>query len=87
MAIAVVVATVVLVVLVVVVLARQGSVGRLSEEESTKHPQSDVVERPAGPGAEAMGTDAPGQPVTPPPDPGERPWPHSSRSDTRPSDS
>jgi hypothetical protein len=74
MAIAVVVATVVLVLLVVLVLARQGSVGRLSEEDGTEHPQSDVAERPAGPGAEAMGTDTPGQPVTPPPDPDERSW-------------
>jgi hypothetical protein len=74
MAIAVVIATAVLVGLVIVVLARQGSVGRLSEEDGTKDPQSDVVERPAGPGAEAMDTDAPGQPVIPPPDPNERSW-------------
>jgi hypothetical protein len=74
MAVAVVIATVVLVAVVVAVLARQGSVGRLSEEEGRRRPQSDVVERPAGPGAESMHADEPGGPRTPPPDAGERSW-------------
>jgi hypothetical protein len=71
---AVVIVTVVAVIVLVVVLVRQGSVGRLSEENGRGHPQDDVMERPAGPGAEAMRTDEPGQPVTPPPD-HEEPWP------------
>lgn len=72
MEIAIVVATVVLVAVVAVVLLRQGSVGRLSEEEGRRRRQADVAERPAGPGAESMRTDVPGDPVAPPPDPEER---------------
>lgn len=60
--IAVVIATVVVVAVVVAVLARQGSVGRLSEEHGRRRRQDDVAHRPAGPGAEAMGSDVPGEP-------------------------
>jgi hypothetical protein len=74
MEIAIVAATVVLVVVVAVVLLRQGSVGRLSEEDGRRSRQADVAERPAGPGAESMRTDVPGEPVIPPPDPDERSW-------------
>lgn len=76
MAVAVVVVTIVLVVVVVVVLARQGSPGRLSEERGSTAPRSgsgpdlasgpDVVERPAGPGAEAMDADPSGGRDAPP---------------------
>ena len=53
MATAVVIATVLVVVALVVLFVRQGSVGRLSEEDG--RPAHDpVVERPAGPGAEPM---------------------------------
>jgi hypothetical protein len=74
MDVAVVVGAVVLLGVMVAVLARQGSVGRLSEEQGRPDPQRDVVERPAGPGVEPMRADEPGRPVTPPPDPGERAW-------------
>jgi hypothetical protein len=74
MAAAIVIATVVLVAIVVVVLARQGSVGKLSEEDGRRRRQADVMERPAGPGAESMRADQPGEPRTPPPDPEERSW-------------
>ena len=57
MTVAVVVAAVVLLVIGVAVLARQGSVGRLSQEAGGDDPGDHVVERPAGPDAEAM-TDA-----------------------------
>jgi hypothetical protein len=73
---AVVIVTLVAVVVLVVVLARQGSVGKLSEEDGRRRRQDDVMERPAGPGAESMGTDEPGRPVTPPPS-HEQPWPQS----------
>lgn len=69
MAIAIVVATVVIVGIVVGVLARQGSVGRLSEEHGTGGRRPRGTGRPAGPDAESMSTDTPGQPVTPPPTP------------------
>ena len=85
MATVVVVATMVLVVAVIMVLARQGSVGKLSEERSIPERRaddqgepggpstrqgsgdqwSDVMERPAGPDAESMSPDPPGD--TPPP--------------------
>lgn len=71
-AIAVVVATVVVVLVVVGVLARQGSVGRLSEEDGRPRRRPSSTDRPAGPGAEAMGTDVPGEPGPGPPDPGDR---------------
>jgi hypothetical protein len=71
---AVVIITLVAVVVMVIVLARQGSVGKLSEENGRRRPQDDVMERPAGPGAESMGTDEPGRPVTPPPA-DEQSWP------------
>jgi hypothetical protein len=79
MAIAVVVANVVAVVVLCAVLARQGSVGKLSEEHSkpeqrrpdssnpagggsqgSRHQWSGVMERPAGPDAEAMNPDPAG---------------------------
>jgi hypothetical protein len=50
----VVIAAVVLVVATVVVLARQRSVGRLSDEHGRSGPGDHVVGRPAGPDAEAM---------------------------------
>jgi hypothetical protein len=53
----VVVAAVVLLVATVVVLARQRSVGRLSQEHGRPGPGDDVVGRPAGPDAEAMTDD------------------------------
>jgi len=71
MATALVIATVVVVVAVIAVLLRQGSVGRLSEEDGHRPPGEDVVERPAGPGAEPMHPDPPGRApgdVQPPPD-------------------
>jgi hypothetical protein len=76
MAIAVVIATVVAVVVLCTVLARQGSVGKLSEEDGkpdqrrpdggnpagggsqgSRPQRSGVMERPAGPDAEAMNPD------------------------------
>lgn len=73
MAAAVVIATVVVTIAVVFVLLRQGSVGRLSEEDG--HPARDhVVERPAGPDAEAMHADPPGRfPRDVPGPPGDQP--------------
>lgn len=71
MATALVIATVVVVVTVIAVLLRQGSVGRLSEEDGRRPAGDDVAERPAGPGAEPMHPDPPGRPpgdVEPPPD-------------------
>jgi len=73
MATVVVVAAVVLTVVVIAVLLKQGSVGRLSEEAG--HPPRDaVVERPAGPDAEAMHPDPPGRRPggTQPPEDGPR---------------
>jgi hypothetical protein len=67
MAVAVVVATVVIVVAVVVVLLRQGSVGRLSEERGRRDRGHDVVDRPGGPGAEAMRPGPPREPTSQPP--------------------
>ncbi|HEX6423030.1 MAG TPA: hypothetical protein VFZ79_06090 [Acidimicrobiales bacterium] len=67
MAVAVVVATVVIVVAVVVVVLRQGSVGRLSEERGRRDRGRDVVDRPGGPGAEAMRPGPPGEPTSQPP--------------------
>lgn len=67
MAVAVVVATLVIVVAVVVVLLRQGSVGRLSEEDGRPHRGRDVVDRPAGPAAEAMRPGPPCEPASQPP--------------------
>lgn len=64
MAVAVVVATVVIVIAVVVVLLRQRSVGRLSEEHGRRDRGRDVVDRPAGPGAEAMRPGPPGEPTS-----------------------
>lgn len=52
--VAVVAAAVVLVIATVVVLARQRSVGRLSDEHGRPGPGDRVVDRPAGPDAEAM---------------------------------
>lgn len=72
MEIAVVVVTVVLVVAVVAVLARQGSPGRLSEEDGHPRP-SHVDDRPAGPDAEAMRPEPPGQSDPGPPRPPEEP--------------
>lgn len=74
MAVAVVLITIVAVVVLAVVVVRQGSVGRLSDEEGRPDPQRHVVERPAGPGAEPMHAEEPGRPDTPPPDPDERAW-------------
>lgn len=59
------IATVLVVVAGVVWLARQGNPADLSETEYTD-PQADVVERPAGPGAEPMGVAEPGTPSTAP---------------------
>jgi len=70
MAVAIVVATVVVVVAVAVVLFRQGSPGRLSEEYGRDRERSDVVDRPGGPGTEAMNPDTPGEPAPAPPPPG-----------------
>ena len=67
MAVAVVVATVVIVVAVVAVLLRQGSVGRLSEEHGRPDRGRDVVDRPAGPGAEAMRPGPAREPAAQPP--------------------
>lgn len=53
----VVIAAVVLLAAIVVVLARQRSVGRLSEEHGRPGPGDGVVGRPAGPGAESMTDD------------------------------
>lgn len=74
MAVAVVLITIVAVVVLAVVVVRQGSVGRLSDEEGRPDPQRSVVERPAGPGAEAMNAEEAGRPDTAPPEPGERSW-------------
>lgn len=58
---AVVGATAGLLVALGVVLARQGSPGKLSEEQSTSRSlRPYVVDRPAGPDAEAMGVSRPG---------------------------
>ena len=58
MATAVVILAVLVVVALIVVWLREGSVGRLSEEDG--RPAHDpVVERPAGPGAESMHPDPP----------------------------
>jgi hypothetical protein len=83
MTVAVIALTVLAVVVVVVVLARQGSVGRLSEEWGSTSPRStsdvdiaptpDVVERPAGPGAEAMDRDPSARRDVPPGEGDERP--------------
>jgi hypothetical protein len=59
-------ASLVMVVIVVVVLARQGSPASLSEQEGSPSRSSDVVGRPAGPGAEAMGVDDAGGSTTAP---------------------
>ena len=85
-AIAVVVATGGLLVALAVVLARQGSPAKLSEEPSTtRSPQPYVVDRPAGPGAEAMGVSRPGRPSTTPDRDDERPGTTPEREDERPS--
>jgi hypothetical protein len=55
------IATVVVVIAGVVWLARQGNPADLSEQEGTD-PRADVVDRPAGPGAEPMGVAEPGSP-------------------------
>ncbi|HEX6419179.1 MAG TPA: hypothetical protein VFZ77_11825 [Acidimicrobiales bacterium] len=67
MALAIVIATVVVVVAVAVVLFRQGSPGRLSEEHGRDDGRADVVDRPGGPGAEAMNAGTPGEPSPAPP--------------------
>lgn len=52
---------------VVIVLGRQGSPGRLCEEDSPRRRwHSSVVGRPAGPDAEAMAVGQPGQPSVAP---------------------
>jgi hypothetical protein len=51
----VVIGTVVAVVALVVVLARQGNPADLSEQAGNEDPNDAVVERPAGPDAEATG--------------------------------
>jgi hypothetical protein len=63
---AVVIVTVVVVAVLVVVLARQGAPWGLSEQRGTTRSQqrSHVQGRPAGPEAEAMGADRPGEPTT-----------------------
>ena len=68
----IVVATIVVVVVVIAVLLRQGSVGRLSEEETAprgpddgRPRASDVMDRPAGPDAESMSSERPGDPLPP----------------------
>jgi hypothetical protein len=62
----VVIVTVVVVAVLVVVLARQGAPWGLSEQRGTtrSQPRSHVQGRPAGPEAEAMGADRPGEPTT-----------------------
>jgi hypothetical protein len=62
----VVIVTVVVVAVLVVVLARQGAPWGLSEQRGTtrSHQQPNVQGRPAGPEAEAMGVDGPGEPTT-----------------------
>lgn len=76
MATTVVVLSVIAVVIVVVVVLRQGSVGRLSDEDGRRPPRDQVVERPAGPDAEAMDPDPPGRGSgTRPPDGGTTAWP------------
>ena len=74
MATAVVIAAVVATIVVSAVLLRQGSVGRLSDEDGHPSPRRDVVNRPAGPDAEPMHSDPPGRRpgATPPPDGGAR---------------
>jgi hypothetical protein len=62
---ALLIATIVVLVVGIVVLARQGNPADLSEQEGTDA-QSAVVDRPAGPGAEAMGVADPGSPSTAP---------------------
>jgi hypothetical protein len=57
----VVAAGTVLVVLVVVVLSRQGSPASLSDHEGRRNRRADVMERPAGPDAEAMAEPPPGE--------------------------
>lgn len=60
-----------LVVWVSVLLSRR-SPARLSEEDTPADRESNVVERPAGPDAEATGVEEPGTPTTrPPARPGE----------------
>lgn len=65
-ALAIVVAGVALLVVLAVVLVRQGSPGKLAEQQNKAESQElHVVDRPAGPDAEPMGADA-GQPSTDP---------------------
>jgi hypothetical protein len=61
----VVAATVLALVVLGIVLARQGSPGGLSEQPGTNRSrqQPNVVGRPAGPDAEPMGVDEPGDPT------------------------
>jgi hypothetical protein len=59
MATAVVIAAVLVTVAVIVLLQRQGSVGRLSEEDGRPPVRDAIVERPAGPDAEPMHPDPP----------------------------
>jgi hypothetical protein len=63
MAIAVVIAAIVAVIILVAVLWKQGSPGRLSEEDGRRPRRDDVVERPAGPDAESMAPEPPDQPT------------------------
>lgn len=72
MATAVVIAAVVATIVVIAVVLKQGSVGRLSDEDGHPPPRRDVVDRPAGPGAEPMHPDPPGRRPgsTPPPEEG-----------------
>ena len=71
MATAVVIAAVVATIVVIAVLWRQGSPGRLSDEHGRRPPRDHVVERPAGPDAEAMHPDPPGHQPGDTPPPGE----------------
>jgi hypothetical protein len=61
MATVVVIAAVLVTVAAIVLLLRQGSVGRLSEEEGHPPARDAIVERPAGPDAEPMHPDPPGR--------------------------
>ena len=77
MSAAVVTISVIAVLIVAAIVLKQGSVGRLSEEDGHRPRRDDVVERPAGPDAEPMNPDPPSRAADtrPPPGHGTVAWP------------
>ena len=77
MSAAVVIISIIAVLIVTAILLKQGSVGRLSEEDGHRPRRDDVVERPAGPDAEPMHPDPPSRAADtrPPPGRGTETWP------------